>query len=213
MVAALHDRLLGNQSLEITWEWGRQKILGGITCSPGEQRKGGLWKADYPWRGWGSLEHYRALWGDQVKFIVTQTNPPKRFPSQTINDPSLTSANEEYRFSCRHRFKLRLNLDPFLLLFRRLYVCSTVLPVGSRHWQVLCLHVHKWIVSIDTAGFFVISLELLIVTFQLGFHIAYNNWPIWDSQNAIELEYRNRSAILFLTVQTAENFTYPTNLS
>ena len=113
MVAALQDRLLGNQSLEITWE-----------CSPGEQSKGGfnrppqnikggLWKADYPWRGWGSLEHYRALWGDQVKFIVTQTNPPKRLPSQTINDLSLTSANEEYRFSCRHRIKLRLNPNPF----------------------------------------------------------------------------------------------------
>ena len=125
MVAALHDRLLGNQSLEITREWGRQKILGeshallgnrgrgGGFNRPPQNIKGGLWKADYPWRGWGSLEHYRALWGDQVKFIVTQTNPPKRFPSQTINDLSLTSANEEYRFSCRHRIKLRLNLNPF----------------------------------------------------------------------------------------------------
>lgn len=80
---------------------------------PPQNIKGGLWKADYPWRGWGSLEHYRALWGDQVKFIVTQTNPPKRLPSQTINDLSLTSANEEYRFSCRHRIILRLNLNPF----------------------------------------------------------------------------------------------------
>ena len=181
MVAALHDRLLGNQSLEITWEWGRQKILGGITCSHGEQRKGGgfnrppqnikggLWKADYPWRGWGSLEHYRGLWGDQVKFIVTQTNPPKRFPSQTINDLSLTSANEEYRFSCRHRIKLRLNLKTiFLLLFRRLFVRSTVLPVGSRHWQVLCLHVHKWIVSIDTAGFFCYSFRAFDSNLSVG---------------------------------------------
>lgn len=125
MVAALYDRLLGNQSLEITWECGRRKILGGITCFPGEQRKGGGFQSSsteyqggtvesgLPMKRVGSLEHYRALWGDQVKFIVTQTNPPKRLPSQTINDLSLTSANEEYRFSCRHRIILRLNLNPF----------------------------------------------------------------------------------------------------
>ena len=92
--------------------WGTEEGGGGFNRPP-QNIKGGLWKADYPWRGWGSLEHYRALWGDQVKFIVTQTNPPKRFPSQTINDLSLTSANEEYRFSCRHRIKLRLNPNPF----------------------------------------------------------------------------------------------------
>ena len=92
--------------------WGTEEGGGGFNRPP-QNIKGGLWKADYPWRGWGSLEHYRALWGDQVKFIVTQTNPPKRSPSQTINDLSLTSANEEYRFSCRHRIKLRLNLNPF----------------------------------------------------------------------------------------------------
>ena len=193
--------------------WGTEEGGGGFNRPP-QNIKEGLWKADYPWRGWGSLEHYRALWGDQVKFIVTQTNPPKRLPSQTINDLSLTSANEEYRFSCRHRIKLRLNLNHFPVALQ----ASLCTLDGPSCWiptltgfMPACTQVNREYRY--RRFFFFISLELLIVTFQLGFHIAYNNWPIWDSQNAIELENRNRSAVLFLTVQTAENFTYPTNLS
>ena len=91
--------------------WGTEE--GGGVQSSSTEYQGGTVESGLPMKRVGSLEHYRALWGDQVKFIVTQTNPPKRFPSQTINDLSLTSANEEYRFSCRHRIKLRLNLNPF----------------------------------------------------------------------------------------------------
>ena len=193
--------------------WGTEEGGGGFNRPP-QNIKGGLWKADYPWRGWGSLEHYRALWGDQVKFIVTQTNPPKRLPSQTINDLSLTSANEEYLFSVQAPYHVKTESKPFCC-------CSSGVSMYARRSFLLdpdtdrfyaCMYTSESWVSIPQV-FFVISLELLIVTFQLGFHIAYNNWPIWDSQNAIELENRNRSAVLFLTVQTAENFTYPTNLS